>query len=47
MLTRYISYAKQRIFPKLSDQACDDLVEGYKEMRRMGMSKNIITATPR
>ncbi|GFQ01324.1 DNA replication licensing factor mcm4 [Phtheirospermum japonicum] len=50
-LTAYISYARQRIHPQLSDEAAEELTRGYVEMRRRGnfpgSSKKIITATPR
>ncbi|KAL3637352.1 DNA replication licensing factor, mcm4 component [Castilleja foliolosa] len=50
-LTAYISYARQRIHPQLSDEAAEELTRGYVEMRRRGnfpgSSKKVITATPR
>lgn len=50
-LTSYISYARQHIHPKISDEAAEDLTHGYVEMRRRGnfpgSSKKVITATPR
>jgi len=47
LLTDYVSYARAAIQPVLSDEAAEELVEGYVEMRRMGGSRKVITATPR
>lgn len=47
LLTDYVSYAKSHCQPKLSDEAAEMLIEGYVDMRRLGGSKKIITATPR
>ncbi|KAG0564394.1 hypothetical protein KC19_8G107300 [Ceratodon purpureus] len=50
-LTAYITYARQHINPTLSDEAAEDLINGYVEMRQKGnfpgSSKKVITATPR
>ncbi|KAH9326346.1 hypothetical protein KI387_006524, partial [Taxus chinensis] len=50
-LTSYITYARQHMRPKLSDEAAEDLTRGYVEMRRKGNfpggSKKVITASPR
>ncbi|XP_058079243.1 DNA replication licensing factor MCM4 [Magnolia sinica] len=50
-LTAYISYARKHIHPQLSDEAAEDLIHGYVEMRQRGnfpgSSKKVITATPR
>ncbi|GJQ12006.1 hypothetical protein GpartN1_g3797.t1 [Galdieria partita] len=53
-LASYISYAREKVHPKLTDDAVQRLTKGYVEMRRMGnASKNwsggikTITATPR
>lgn len=46
-LAEYISYAKKKVQPKLSDAAAKDLVEGYANMRKLGYNKKTITATPR
>lgn len=35
-LTAYITYARQHIQPKLSDEAAEDLISGYVAMRRKG-----------
>lgn len=50
-LTLYISYAKQNCQPKLLDEAKDELVKSYVEMRKLGDdargSERRITATTR
>lgn len=46
-LTEFISYARAKYFPVLSDEAAEMLVEGYVDMRRMGGGRKVITATPR
>ena len=47
LLTDYVSFARSHVQPVLSDEAAEELVEGYVEMRRMGGSRKVITATPR
>jgi DNA replication licensing factor MCM4 len=47
LLTKYISYAKDKIHPELSDDAMKQLVKGYGELRRLGSNKKQITATTR
>lgn len=46
-LARYISFARQKIHPVISDEAAEDLQQAYSELRRMGHSHKTITATPR
>ena len=48
-LTEYISYARSKYHPVLSDEAAEHLVEGYVDMRRLGVGggRKVITATPR
>lgn len=50
-LMAYVSYARNNIHPRLSDEAAEELTRGYVEMRRRGnfagSSKKVITATPR
>ncbi|XP_030944399.1 DNA replication licensing factor MCM4 [Quercus lobata] len=50
-LTTYVSYARKHIHPQLSDEAAEELTQGYVELRRRGnfpgSSKKVITATPR
>lgn len=47
MLAQYISYARVNVQPTIGDESVQALVQGYCEMRRMGMNKKTITATPR
>ncbi|CEO96340.1 DNA replication licensing factor MCM4 [Plasmodiophora brassicae] len=48
-LTSYISYARSKINPSISEEAAEALVTGYVRMRSLGQTANrqIITATPR
>ena len=49
-LAEYISYARENIHPKLTNEAGDALVEGYVDMRRLGINHQtakVITSTPR
>ncbi|KAK9816651.1 hypothetical protein WJX72_003304 [[Myrmecia] bisecta] len=46
-LRDYIAYARTRCTPELSDDAAQDLIEGYLAMRKQGISRKVITATPR
>ena len=46
-LTDYISYARKMYAPVLNDEAAEMLVEGYVDMRRLGVGRKTITATPR
>jgi len=46
-LSQYISYAKKHIHPVLSDEAAQDLVQGYLDLRKLGGNSKTITATPR
>lgn len=46
-LADYIAYARMNCRPVINDEAEAELIRGYIDMRRQGMSKNIITATPR
>ena len=47
LLAKYISFARANIQPVLSEQASRDLVTAYVDMRKVGGTKNTITATPR
>jgi len=47
LLSKYIGFARQNIHPVLSEEVVKDLIDGYCEMRKIGTSRNIITATPR
>lgn len=46
-LTGYIAYAREKVDPKLCDDAAKALVDGYLEMRGGGRGGSNITATPR
>jgi DNA replication licensing factor MCM4 len=46
-LKGYVSYARKVCHPRINDAAVRDLIKGYMDMRRMGMSAKTITATPR
>jgi DNA replication licensing factor MCM4 len=47
MLTQFVSYARAACHPKISDDAANDLVDRYVEMRQQGTSRKVISATPR
>ena len=50
LLRDYIAYARDNIFPELSDLATRELISAYLEMRKMGASSGgsrTISATPR
>ncbi|CAI5503972.1 unnamed protein product [Closterium sp. Naga37s-1] len=46
-LTSYVTYARTRIHPELSDEAAEELVNAYVELRGRGSGRKVITATPR
>ncbi|KAL4499205.1 hypothetical protein ABPG72_006791 [Tetrahymena utriculariae] len=46
-LSKYIAYARQEVHPKLTKEAADQLVQGYVEMRKVGLSNKVITSTTR
>ncbi|EAR97868.1 DNA replication licensing factor MCM4, putative (macronuclear) [Tetrahymena thermophila SB210] len=46
-LIKYIAYARQEIHPKLTQEAADRLVQGYVDMRKVGLSNKVITSTTR
>eukprot|EP01064_Diplonema_japonicum_P025662 TRINITY_DN37080_c0_g1_i1.p1 TRINITY_DN37080_c0_g1~~TRINITY_DN37080_c0_g1_i1.p1 ORF type:complete len:871 (+),score=199.24 TRINITY_DN37080_c0_g1_i1:202-2613(+) len=46
-LTKYVSYAKARIRPRLSKDASSKLVQCYVEMRKSRGGRNVVTATTR
>lgn len=46
-MTRYISYARKRCHPLLTDDAAEALVRRYTQMRRLGASNRTVSATPR
>ncbi len=47
LLAKYISLARRKANPVIPAECVEGLVNSYVEMRRMGSSRNIITATPR
>lgn len=47
LLRDYIDYARQHIHPQLSDEASNQLLESYLEMRARGAAARTISATPR
>lgn len=46
-LKDYIAYARLKCQPELTDEAGQDLVSSYLDMRQQGISRKTITATPR
>merc|ERR1712151_643798 len=47
LFRRYVSFARRYVFPRISDQAADELVKGYTDLRNQGSTREVITATPR
>ncbi|XP_018574393.1 DNA replication licensing factor MCM4 [Anoplophora glabripennis] len=47
ILRDYIAYAKERVHPKLSDEAAQKLIQSYVDMRKIGSGRGQITAYPR
>ena len=47
LMSKYISYARGYIHPKIPEDLIDIIVNHYVSMRRLGTSKKTITATPR
>lgn len=49
MLTGFIRFARQRVNPKLTDEAVEELEKAYIDMRKLGAHgpKKVVTATPR
>lgn len=46
-MTKYITFAKQYISPKITNEAGKKLTECYMEMRRASGGKDTVSATPR
>lgn len=46
-LRDFIAYARLKCQPELTEEAGQDLVSSYLDMRQQGISRNTITATPR
>lgn len=47
VLRDYVSYAKENIHPRLSDEASQRFIQAYVEMRKVGSGRGQITAYPR
>merc|ERR1712048_14136 len=47
LFRRYVSLARRYVFPRIADQAADDLIKGYTDLRNQGSTREVITATPR
>merc|ERR1712232_1147239 len=45
--TRYVSFAKLRVHPLLTDEAAERLKTVYIDLRNQGSSRKVVTATPR
>ena len=46
-LARYISYARRRFQPELTEEASRELIKAYVDMRQLGKGSKSVTATPR
>ena len=46
-LRDYIAYARLKCQPEVTDDAAQDLVASYLDMRQQGISRSTISATPR
>jgi len=47
LFRHYVSFARSKVFPTISDAASQSLIRNYTELRNQGTSKDVITATPR
>lgn len=47
LLRDYVAYARARCHPVISDEAADELVRTYQNLRRMGRDRRVVSATPR
>ena len=47
LLSKYVSYARAHCAPTLTQEASDELVAQYVDMRKLGNDRRTITATPR
>lgn len=47
ILRDYIAYAKEHIQPKLSEEAQQQLIQAYVDMRKVGSGRGQISAYPR
>ena len=47
LFAKYIAFARHHCFPAISQLAEDTMISKYVEMRKLGSSRNTITASPR
>merc|ERR1719198_1097794 len=47
LFRRYVSFARNWVFPRITKETGDKLIEAYTELRNQGSSREAITATPR
>ena len=47
LFAKYIAFARHYIFPQISPSAENQMINKYVEMRKLGSSRNTITASPR
>merc|ERR1719329_732685 len=47
LFKRYVAFARRHVFPVLTDEASENLVRAYMDLRNQGGSREVITATPR
>jgi len=47
LLAAYVTFARKNIHPEISEEVVPILINEYKAMRKIGSSRNTITATPR
>ena len=47
LFAKYIAYARHHCCPRISELAEDTMISKYVQMRKMGSSRNTITASPR
>lgn len=47
LFAKYVAYARHYCFPQISPAAEQEMIRIYLEMRKMGSSRNTITASPR
>jgi replicative DNA helicase Mcm len=46
LLRKYIAYAKQKVFPELTDKAVDEIKKFYVELRNSGTSEDVVKSIP-
>lgn len=47
VLRDYIAYAREHVYPKLTDEAQQKLIQAYVDMRKIGAGRGQISAYPR